>query len=49
MSLENDDERRADSDFVCDDNDLVDMVDVVDDVHVHHSLQGCVWTNAFSC
>ena len=89
--LENGDERRADSDYVCDGNDVVDdfqwslfmmfmfiMVckdcldwcffmlsgaeagDVLDnnnaldhddneDDDVHDGLQGCVWTNAFSC
>ena len=46
MPLENDDERRGDSDYVCKDNDVVDEDD---DVHVHHGLQGCVWTNVFSC
>ena len=46
MPLENDDVRRGDSDYVCDDTDEDDEHD---DVHVHHGLQGCVWTCAFSC
>ena len=35
MPLENDDERRGDGGYVCEDNDLVDEDD---DVHVHHGL-----------